>query len=955
MAIAHVAAGTRLKADVSLTGSPQSVALPAGHVSGHWLLLVIITEDNAGPSATPSGWTSLGNFSAGASTNVPYAGRPHVWLYHRIDNGSLGASVSVSFSTSSWPTGNPYVLAWTEAYSGADNTGAVEIVQGSSSTATTDAQAHPQLTTAVNNDWLITIRAVGADTAKTFTISGGTNTERVDDSHGSPAAPSGSLYDAGPLAPGAQTQRTTTASAAVQYGSVMVSIAIKEASSASAVTAVAGTAMVAATGEEPSVDAVVGPWDLCGVDGLPDYRTAIDWDMDGSLDETGTILSDNPYFRTGIDGYSASNSTLAWDDKVTFTFPVLKITPNGISASGGANASPHTAVGSVTAGQDYIVDLWAYSPAGWSDLRSAVDWFDSADAFLSSGLPSGVAVTSGVWTRLRATVTAPASASRASIRARHGSTPSAGDIWYVYGLRLIDPSTGAELMALGPGEDITSLEIDDVVTTYGRDQDRQLSPGAVGAASLGLCNVNREYSPENVGGALYGNLDPARDARFQVEWAGAVFPLFRGKIDDYDVSADFSDRNVTFTFLDGLALLQGYPLSTGVYGSMRTGELINLILDEAGWTGGRDLDLGTTIVKYWWGEGTDALSAVRDLVRSEGPPAVAYVAPDGTFHFHDRHHRIQTSTSINVQGTFVQGALGECDVSVPAGLSIAQPFVYQHGWRDIVNSVTFEVQDRIPSSVFEDVWTSEDTIVLSNGQSADVDISTSDPFLDAITPVEGTDFTKTGAGSVTVGLSRTSGQSAKITVMASGGGAIVTGLRMRARPIPVVKTVKVIRQDSGSITAHGEKTNPDPAPWAGVHDAGAIADMILLHYARRRPTVQVRVVTQDPAHFVQVLQRTISDRVRIQNDEMGLNGDFFVERITHTIQRFNQTGKPPVHAVVFGCEKEQDVIANPFTFDKRGAGFDDGTFDAQITDSGDTVFTFDHPVQGQFDLGLFGT
>src|SRR5215213_9780202 len=100
MAIAFVAAGTRLKGDVSATGSPQSVALPAGHLSGHWLLLIVVTDDNTGPS-TPSGWSLLGGFSPGASTGTPYTGRPHVRLFHRIDTGALGSSVSVPFNTSS--------------------------------------------------------------------------------------------------------------------------------------------------------------------------------------------------------------------------------------------------------------------------------------------------------------------------------------------------------------------------------------------------------------------------------------------------------------------------------------------------------------------------------------------------------------------------------------------------------------------------------------------------------------------------------------------------------------------------------------------------------------------------------------------------------------------------------------------------------------------------------------
>jgi hypothetical protein len=221
--------------------------------------------------------------------------------------------------------------------------------------------------------------------------------------------------------------------------------------------------------------------------------------------------------------------------------------------------------------------------------------------------------------------------------------------------------------------------------------------------------------------------------------------------------------------------------------------------------------------------------------------------------------------------------------------------------------------------------------------------------------VAGTDFTSTGAGVVNVTLNRTSGQSVQITLIAVGGSVVITGLQLRARPIPVLRTVKVQRQDTGSISSHGERTYPDTAPWANANDAGAIADMILLHYANRRPTVQLRTTTSDPTHFLQIVNRTISDRVHIINNEMGIDDDFFVERVTHTIQRMNQAGHPPVHSVVLGCERDLNLVQNPFTFDKRGAGFDDGVFDPIQSDDPTTVFIFDDAIQGQFDYGHFGT
>jgi hypothetical protein len=807
VAILFRAAGTRTKADVSVSGSPQSFSMPVGHVNNDWLLWVIVTDDNTGPAATPSGWSVLANYKAGTSTSSPYAGRPHVWMFHRMDNGALGSSQSCTFNTGSWPGGDPYVLGFIAAWSGADPSGPVEQVQGNTTTSTAAGLAHPQLTTAASNDWLISVRGVVSDVGSlNYTNSVGTDAERVDDFMSQPSSPSVSLYDSNAdLTAGLQTQRTTTASGTCTYGGVAVSIALKPVGASNAVFASAGVALGTGSAfDTAAAQTTNGPWDLCAPTGLPTYSFAIDWNGDGN--------------------FTASSAMLML----------------ALMGTGGVDEAT----------QDLV------SEATWS---------------------------------------------------------------------------------------------------YGRDQERQLSPGAVGSAAMTLCNVSRKYNPENTSSPLFGNLDPARDTRFQVTWGGTVFPLFRGRLDDFDVQADFENRNVSFTFLDGMALLQGVKLSTPVYASLRTGDLVNIILDEIGWTAGRDIDLGATIVKWWWVEGQDALTSLNDLVKSEGPPAVAYIAPDGTFVFRDRHHRLQNTASITSNATFAAKKLGDCTSVQAAGFDIAKPFTYQHGWRDIVNSVEFEIQDRIPDATFTDVWTSEDSYVLSAGESRTVTVSASDPFKDAITPVANVDYVVAGAGVLLLSLSRTSGATADIIMTATGGGVVVTGMKLRAHSIPVANTVKVSKTDSQSISQHGERVYPDAAPWAGAGDAAAIASTILLYYAQRRPTVQLRVVTKDPVHFLQIVNRTISDRIHIVNGEMSIDDDFYVERITHTVQRVNKPGSPPVHSVVFGCEKAIVQSANPFRFDVRGAGFDQGIFDPVLADNPFTVFTFDHPTQGQFDLGQFGT
>lgn len=795
MAIARVAYGTRTKVDTSAGGGyTLAVALPAGHLLGHLLLLFVTTDDNSNATATPSGWTRLYSVTNGSSVSSPYTPRVRSNCYYRIDSGALGSTVSVTFNSAAWPTGNPSVIAFTAAYSGCDTSTPVERWDFVSTVATAAAQAHPQETISTANAWLLTFRAISSDApGATFTNSVVGDNENQDDFDTIPELACATYDSNAALSTGLQTQRTTTASRLATYGGVAVSIVIRPAPAANAAVALADVALATGTAFDAGTSIVNGPWDACGPGGMPVYTTAVDWAGNG-----------------------------------TFT---------------------------------------------------------------------------------------------------------------------------------DPGDDITDDDLSDGITiTYGRDQSRQLSPGAAGSMSLRVNNSSRKYSPENAASALYGNLDPARNAQAKVVFAGNTTYLFTGRIDDFDIKVSRADRSVNFSFLDSLALLQGIKLSTPLYQTIRTGEAVSAVLDAAGWTGPRDIDHGSTVIPYWWVEGTDAFSALQDLVKSEGPPAIAYQAPDGTFVFRDRHHRLLRSNSVSSQGRFAAPRLMDCTAPAVTGLHFTDDdFVYSNGWKDIVNSVSFDVGIRRMDLSLTAVWSSTDTISLANGESQVIGATASDPFTNAVTPVVGTDFTLSGAGTLLVSLDRTSGASANITLTAVGGAVQVLSMQLRAQSVPVVNTVKVELQDGVSISEHGEKTYPDSVPWAGVNDAYALATLILQHYSERLPTIQLRIPSQDPVHWQHVVSRTVGDRITVQYDEMGMNTDFFVESVTHQISRI-WTDRPPVHSVVLGCEKCPDSPpVNPLTFDKRGAGFDQGVFDPVASDDPHTIWIWDDPVQGTFDGGLFAT
>jgi hypothetical protein len=157
------------------------------------------------------------------------------------------------------------------------------------------------------------------------------------------------------------------------------------------------------------------------------------------VDAVGSIINTNPYLDTAATGWTGTGATVAWSAAQLHpdgAKGALLITPDGVSASGGAGSSMSSS-GTVTAGASYVACLWAYSPGGWSDLRPAVDWYTSGSAFVSSSLGSGTSLAAGQWVFTAQTFTAPATAARAVMRARHGGTPASSNTWYAWGIRLL--------------------------------------------------------------------------------------------------------------------------------------------------------------------------------------------------------------------------------------------------------------------------------------------------------------------------------------------------------------------------------------------------------------------------------------------------------------------------------------------------------------------------------------
>ncbi len=469
-----------------------------------------------------------------------------------------------------------------------------------------------------------------------------------------------------------------------------------------------------------------------------------------------------------------------------------------------------------------------------------------------------------------------------------------------------------------------------------------------------------KFAPESTTSPIAGKVVPGVPGVFNVTVAGATTNLFDGALDRF--TYDPYARTLSGTIMDAWGKPGAEKLSTEVYQGYRTGDLIGVVLDAIGWTGGRDIDPGATVVPYWWEEGTDAATAIQKLIDSEGTPAVGYVQA-GTFVFRDRHHRLFDTASTTSQGTFTHvypegtGPAGQFKI-------LTGSFAYSHGLDSIVNTATFDVGVRAPAPTAA-VWSTDSPISVPAGTTVTVFASAAEPFINAAVPVVATydvegnrtsgDYELAYGTVASMSLSRTSGQSLVLSITAGGADAYITQLQIPGSPLPVARTQKVTASDAGSVATKGTLTWPNDAPWAGVYDALAIAQRIVSVYSVARPVMTFEIeasLTSSTGvlYATQFAARQVSDRVTVRNDLVGFNGDCHIERVERIVQSL---GKGLVR-LRLTCEPVPDVgAANPFTFNLAGAGFNDGQFDADGIDNPATVFRFDVAGQG-FNQGFFG-
>jgi hypothetical protein len=164
---------------------------------------------------------------------------------------------------------------------------------------------------------------------------------------------------------------------------------------------------------------------------------------DGSLivgEEATTNLIYNPSFEVGTQYIGTANVTSQARDNTYSAFGsyALKVVCNGSGTPGIYANSTVTGLTrlAVTGGQNYTFSAYVRDGNTSLNFKILLEWYTSSNTSLGSVSSSFVTVSSGQWTRLIFTATAPATAALCTPVVQGQSAPAAGTIWYLDSMQL---------------------------------------------------------------------------------------------------------------------------------------------------------------------------------------------------------------------------------------------------------------------------------------------------------------------------------------------------------------------------------------------------------------------------------------------------------------------------------------------------------------------------------------
>ncbi|MDY6835535.1 MAG: LamG-like jellyroll fold domain-containing protein [Chloroflexota bacterium] len=445
---------------------------------------------------------------------------------------------------------------------------------------------------------------------------------------------------------------------------------------------------------------------------------------------------------------------------------------------------------------------------------------------------------------------------------------------------------------IDPEEDITT-DIIDVTTTIGKDEKLpyEMVKAGAGTCEITVKNTDNKYNPGNTSSPLYGNLVPRRAVKFYADHEGSTYDIFYGYIEDIIPHPKKTEQTARILCVDGMDFLARADSQVALKTNEKAGALLGYLLDSAGWSATkRSLSTGIDDFVLYWAEGK-SLTEIRKIEDTD--LGFFYIDESGNAVFEDRHYRLVTSRCINSQGTF-----NETMVDI----------AYLMRAKSIFNEIVCPVTPRTLNALGQ-IW---EMIDVDGGNSgievpfinagttatywADFDNFAKD-IVDPMVAYPTSNYNYRGnAADDNSGADRTSditctitpfAKSAKIVVENTGSsGLYLTYLDVRGKLYVDGDQVQTKAEDSTSQNDYQKRTASLTGDFMTDLNTGqSRCDYILTLRKDPQPEIEIDTIDSSTALKTQILARKVSDRITIIQSDLGVNDDYYINKIVRTWTR----------------------------------------------------------------------
>ena len=347
-------------------------------------------------------------------------------------------------------------------------------------------------------------------------------------------------------------------------------------------------------------------------------------------------------------------------------------------------------------------------------------------------------------------------------------------------------------------------------------------------------------------------------------------------------------------------------MQLGLHATIDTDDAVNDALDKAGWTGSRELSTGNINMKVFWTGTIRAMEALQKIEETEG--GQLWETTNGGIGFANRDYRIVTSRCTTSQATLTDSLSGTFtyvqitqddpmryiynEIVAVVNPTTAAPLTTL--WRMSENSAN-TLSPVIPASGSLEVWA---RFPSKNSSVDGVGVELWYMPERRGTSVYGqwwANSSPNGAGTDMSDFISTAGvdfgNRARMTFTnTSTRDAYLTMCEVVGPPIYLLDPMEVVVQDTTSQDKFGIRSYPLPGEFYPSRQSAIGAAVTKLNiFKDPLPLITVTIAAnRTTSHLNQVSKRLVADRVTLAatgSAGLGINEDFFIESISHRIDR----------------------------------------------------------------------